>query len=32
MNGAATLYEPMHRTPEIGIVREGMLKWTTTAQ
>src|SRR2546422_910917 len=25
MNGAATLYEPMHKSPEIGIVREGML-------
>jgi len=25
MNGAATLYEPMHRAPEIGVVREGML-------
>jgi adenine deaminase len=25
MNGAATLYEPLHHTPEIGIVREGML-------
>ena len=25
MNGAATLYEPMHRPPEIGVVREGML-------
>jgi imidazolonepropionase-like amidohydrolase len=25
MNGAATLYEPMHRSPEIGVIREGML-------
>ncbi len=25
MNGGLTLYEPMHRAPEIGIVREGML-------
>ena len=25
MNGAATLYDPMHKTPEIGVVREGML-------
>ena len=25
MNGAATLYEPMHKSPEIGIIREGML-------
>ena len=25
MNGAATLYEPTHRAPEIGVVREGML-------
>ena len=25
MNGGLTLYEPMHRAPEIGVVREGML-------
>ena|SRR5438034_7405184 len=25
MNGGLTLYEPMHRSPEIGVVREGML-------
>jgi adenine deaminase len=25
MNGALTLYEPMHKAPEIGVVREGML-------
>ena len=25
INGAETLYEPMRRTPEIGVVREGML-------
>ena len=25
MNGALTLNEPMHKTPEFGIVREGML-------
>ena len=25
MNGGLTLYDPMHRAPEIGVVREGML-------
>jgi adenine deaminase len=25
MNGAATLYRPLARAPEIGLVREGML-------
>src|ERR671939_1263836 len=25
MNGALTLNEPMHKAPEFGIVREGML-------